>query len=176
MHETVYQSRFLYLNLSFNNKDDDDLSKLERGRIYSSGNTIIVRVLRNQNYWKGSAWQINQPAFLLGAGWKNKATPVKVDSNVEKYEHCDHEDPREGRSPTSVRLTHGVIRGPINPGIWAPPPSNYGPSRLAFSVKIFNEAGAVSFKVYRHCFILMSPVDKNCIEKRRNRYPFSRHS
>jgi hypothetical protein len=62
------------------------------------GNTIIVRVLRNQNYWKGSAWQINQPAFLLGAGWKNKATQVKVDSNVEKYEHRGQEDPRERES------------------------------------------------------------------------------
>ncbi|KAJ6892152.1 hypothetical protein NC651_025371 [Populus alba x Populus x berolinensis] len=121
----------------------------------------------------GSAWQINQPAFLLGADWKNKATPVKVDSNVEKYEHRDQEDPRESwRSPTSVRLMHGVIRGPINPGIWVPPPSNYGPSRLAFSVKIFNEAGAVSFKVYRHRFILMLPVGKNCIEEKKEPLPF----
>ncbi|KAL9351708.1 hypothetical protein Peur_054388 [Populus x canadensis] len=35
---------------------------------------------------------------------------------------------------------------------------------------------AVSFKVYRHCFILMLPEDKNCIEKRRNRYPFSQNT
>jgi hypothetical protein len=34
----------------------------------------------------------------LGAGWKNKATQVKVDSNVEKYEHRGQEDPRERES------------------------------------------------------------------------------
>jgi hypothetical protein len=70
----VYQSRCLYLNLSFN-KDDDDLSKLERGRIYSR---------RNQSWKYYNSQSFKKSKLLKGISMANQSTCFPIGCGLEK--------------------------------------------------------------------------------------------
>jgi hypothetical protein len=64
----VYQSRCLHLNLSFN-KDDDDLSKLERG---------------NQSWKYYNSQSFKKSKLLKGISMANQSTCFPIGCGLEK--------------------------------------------------------------------------------------------
>lgn len=72
----VYQSRCLYLNLSFN-KDDDDLSKLERGRRNQSWKYYNSQSFKKLKLPKGISMANQSTCFPIGCGLEKQGNSGK---------------------------------------------------------------------------------------------------